>query len=104
MTADAAILSQLDWAEVQCQNLRPSCTRQATHIVEHHAIDHCNNDNPFGNVVELLCTGCLEGLRAQVEAHVSKYRRKPIRGLLGCRTCGCPVTRVDDVIRSVVAL
>lgn len=109
MTADPIeSLTALDWTAVQCQcdhpRHHPPCTGQATHAVECHAIDDCDNPDhgPFGNKVQVLCDACLDRLRAHVAAELAGLAK--LGGRFACSTCGCPVAVVGDVLRAVTSL
>jgi hypothetical protein len=89
----------LDWTAVVCQNHRRKRDHEATHIVEWHAIDVCNETgHPDGNVVELLCQQCLEWLQDEVDRYIGKQKRLP--GKRACWTCGAPIAESSDVLRS----
>lgn len=92
MTAEAT-LAALDWKRVTCQSPH-GCTRAATLVVAHHAVDTCNgpDTDPFGNIVEILCDECLVALAG---ALVRMY----VRGrLLACLTCGRPIKELSDIL------
>jgi hypothetical protein len=95
-------LAALDWLEITCQS-EAGCTNRATHIVHRHAVDQCNRPNldPSGNVVEILCIGCVRRLKAQVLQQVDRINRCP-GGY--CLTCGAPVHKLSDVMRKMVQL
>lgn len=92
-----AALEYLDWQTVQCQSSE-GCTRQATHIVEIHVVDFCDESwvNPFGNTVGILCGPCMDEVESDVRSHVRKLSRfgRPM-----CLTCGAPVVDVGDILR-----
>ncbi|AKN18311.1 hypothetical protein MHAE_12041 [Mycobacterium haemophilum DSM 44634] len=95
-------LASLDWHQFTCQS-EVGCTHPATHIVHRHAVDECSNPNldPGGNIVDILCIGCVRSLRLDVLRQVSKLTRHP--GAY-CLTCGAPLHELSDIIRNTVRL
>lgn len=94
-------LVDLDWRDIACQNPMRECDHCATQVAEVHAVHQCENvDSPFGNVVELLCDGCVDELRAQVDDYLEGLnQRSP--GRVHCFTCGAPIAEPSDILRSV---
>ena len=95
-------LAALDWHEFTCQ-ADGGCTSHATHIVHRHAVDKCNQPglDPFGNVVAILCVGCVDDLTTEVSRRLDRISRGPH---VYCLTCGAPVNQLNYVIRKVVRL
>lgn len=95
-------LAALDWKTIGCQSARRDCTRHATHQLELHVIDDCNDASPFGNDVELLCDECLDEERAAIGRYLANLAQFP--GRVACLTCGAPVAEPGDILRAVRAL
>ncbi|OIN80355.1 hypothetical protein K3U93_21120 [Mycobacterium malmoense] len=95
-------LAALDWQEITCQS-EAGCTNRATHVVHRHAVDRCNQPNlgPSGNVVDILCVGCMRTVKAQVLQQLDRIARGP--GAY-CLTCGAPVQKLSDIMRKTVQL
>ena len=87
-------LGALDWQEITCQS-EAGCTNRATQTGTPPNLD------PSGNIVEILCIGCLRRLKAQVLQQVDRINRCP-GGY--CLTCGAPVHKLSDVMRKMVQL
>ncbi|WP_044109816.1 hypothetical protein [Mycobacterium canetti] len=99
-TLPLAVLTHLDWHDLTCQHQDPECDHRATVKVEYHAVDECNyTGNPFGNIVELLCTQCLDRLKARIDSHIRQLARTNCRAQ--CFTCGAPIAETTDILRSV---
>jgi hypothetical protein len=96
------MLAALDWHDITCQSAA-GCGNVATHVVHRHAVDKCNQPSldPFGNVVEILCIGCVRGVKVEVMQQVDRIARCP--GAY-CLTCGAPVHKLSDVMRKVMQL
>lgn len=101
MTDDAAVLAGLDFESVVCNGI-PPCGRDATHVVEMHAVDRCaTTGHPDGNLVLLLCAQHVWALGAESERYAAIRSRF---GVAQCTTCGAPIACGDDLIRSVKGL
>jgi hypothetical protein len=96
------LLLALDWHDMTCQS-EAGCANRATHVVHRHAVDRCNQPNldPFGNIVDILCIGCVRSLKVEVLQQVDRITRCPEAN---CLTCGAPVQKLSDVMRKVVQL
>ena len=105
MTADVATLQALDWTDYRCAcaHHRDGCTNRAGYVVSIHAVHHCNDAglDPFGNRIEIRCAECVQ--RLHVHVRDSLARLDPW-GSPPCQSCGAPITRVSDVVRSVEKL
>ena len=95
-------LAALDWHEIACQS-ECGCTNRATHIVYRHAVDECNRPHldPSGNIVDILCVGCMRSLKTELLAQVDRIARCP-GGY--CLTCGAPMHKLSDIMRRTVQL
>jgi hypothetical protein len=98
----ANTLAALDWHEITCQSAA-GCGNRATHVVHRHAVDKCNQSklDPFGNIVDILCIGCVRDVKVEVLQQVDRIARCP--GAY-CLTCGAPVHKLSDIMRKVVQL
>jgi hypothetical protein len=96
----SATLAALDWNEITCQS-PAGCTSRATHIVHRHAVDGCNRPNvdPFGNIIDILCIGCVHVLKTEILRHIDRISSH--RSDVYCLTCGTPVHKLSYVIRKV---
>jgi hypothetical protein len=96
------LLLALDWHDITCQS-EAGCTNRATHVVHRHAVDRCNQPNldPFGNIVDILCIGCVRSLKVEILQQVDRITRCPEAN---CLTCGAPVQKLSDIMRKVVQL
>ena len=97
-------IAHLNFFEIGCQCTEHPCPNRATHIVEIHAIDRCNEAgfDPFGNRVELRCFACVVALRQKVAEQLGAARADTRR--YACKGCGAPVAAVGDVVRGVKEL
>jgi hypothetical protein len=95
-------LSILDWHQITCQS-DAGCKNLATHIVHLHAVDECDNPDldSSGNLIGILCIGCVQALAGQVQQRVGWLNRHPG---VQCLTCGSPVRAMKDVLRAVAPL
>jgi hypothetical protein len=68
-----------------------------------HAVDECDNPDldSSGNLISILCIGCVQILAGQVQQRVGRLNRHP--GVY-CLTCGSQVRETKDVLRGVSAL
>lgn len=99
-----------NWHTITCQcdhhthTRKGGCTNRATHHIEFHALDHCNQTadgetpNPFGNYVFILCYPCLQQLAKTAARHAKRLNRY---GRATCQTCGAPIAGPGDIIREV---
>ena len=87
-------LAALDWLEITCQS-EAGCTNRATHVVYRHAVDECNRPNldPSGNIVDILCVGCVRSLKAQLLQQVDRIARCPGGYCLDVRCAVAPAER-----------
>ena len=95
-------LAALDWHAVTCQSAA-GCTNRATHVAHVHAVDRCNGPllDPFGDVIEILCSACLWRVEAEIRLRLGRLGRGS--GAY-CLACGAPVSEPGDVMRDIVEL
>jgi hypothetical protein len=95
-------LAVLDWHEFTCQS-EAGCTNRATHIVHLHAVDQCSHPylDSSGNIISILCAGCLSGIALEFLRQVERLKRFPDSC---CLTCGAPVGKLTDIVREVSVL
>jgi hypothetical protein len=87
-----------DIMDIACD--RQSCTRQATHIVTCHTLDHCDASAPSGNKVFLFCAECTRGICHIIADRVESMRVAVAQKNmpLECMTCGLRVNHVSDML------
>lgn len=82
------------------------CRQLAEFRVERHLVGECVGPeaNQFGNRIDLLCGGCARLLWARAQIAVLQLNAAAARigGVPMCRTCGAPMVRPSDVVRSVL--
>lgn len=102
---DVETLQALDWIDYRCgcAHHPGGCGNRAGYVVSVHAIHRCNDGglNPFGNRVEIRCGECVSRLHATVRESLSRLLPW---GSPPCQSCGAPIARVSDIVRSVEKL
>lgn len=77
------------------------CRHPATHIAHIHKINHCNHPNltPYGDTALLLCHQCLcAAIQLATRDIRRRNKRLPNGACVCCRTCGRPISSINDVL------
>ena len=89
---------------VRCQcGHKGGCPGGATVIAEIHRLHRCDqaDTNPDGNDIRLLCLPCTQQLINTINRGIAQLTITP-RHIPACGSCGAPITRYTDVLRSMV--
>jgi hypothetical protein len=79
------------------------CTRQATHVVISHLLDHCKDDDAplSGNKVFLFCPACTTGICRIIAERVQSMKyalsQQENKDLM-CQTCDLKVEHLSDML------
>lgn len=91
---------------VTCQCTDCRCTQLADVRIELHLVGSCDGPeaNEFGNRIELLCLDCARTMWLNARRIIEDVAVVGARvgGVPLCGTCGAPMTRPSDIVRSAV--
>lgn len=80
----------------------PKCTRQATHILTCHQIDHCKDQGsyPSGCKSFLLCPDCAKGIGSKIAERIQVMLDVEAQqnSILECKHCHMQITKLSQVL------
>ena len=80
----------------------PECTRQATHILTCHQIDHCKakNAHPSGATSFMFCPECAKRVGTTIAERVDAMKEAVVQDntILECNQCHLHINALSDVL------